>query len=296
MNQIFAKVQIWILACRPKTLTAAFAPIIISAGMAYGDGVHHLPTVLVSLGVALLLQIGTNISNDYFDWKNGADRPGRVGPTRVTQSGLVKPSTVLAVSLIVFALAGLLSTYLIYRGGWMIAVLAVVSIASGLFYTAGPKPLGYLGLGDLFVLIFFGPVAVAGCYYVQSFEMHFAVILAGVSAGLLSTAILCVNNYRDRREDAETGKKTLAVRFGPVFAQYEYLVCVIVASLIPVLIFYMIDDHKPILLASLTCVMAIPAIHTLLTADDGPRLNRTLAFTGKLLMVFSLIFALGWSL
>ena len=195
MNKISFKT--WIMAFRPKTLSASIAPVFIGTAMAFGDGIQHFPTAIVCLFAALAIQIGTNIANDYYDFKKGADTKERIGPARVTQTGLIPPTTVKRAFIIAFSIAALLSIWLIARGGWPIALIGICAIASGIFYTAGPRPLGYMGLGDLFVLIFFGPVAVAGTYYVQSLEINMAVIFAGFAPGFISVAILTINNLRD---------------------------------------------------------------------------------------------------
>ncbi|MCB0376252.1 MAG: 1,4-dihydroxy-2-naphthoate polyprenyltransferase, partial [Sinomicrobium sp.] len=225
------KLRYWIMACRPKTLAASIAPVLIGTGMAFGDGIHHFPTAILCLLAALSIQIGTNLANDYFDFVKGTDDDERIGPVRVTQAGLIKPEIVRNGFLLTFAFSTVISLILMYRGGWPIALIGFLSIVSGILYTAGPKPLGYLGFGDIFVLIFFGPVAVAGTYYVQSYELNMAVVLAGFGPGLLSVAILSINNLRDVSGDRRSGKKTLAVRFGEYFARCEYLFTIIAAAL-----------------------------------------------------------------
>jgi len=294
MNKIPFKT--WLMAFRPKTLSASIAPVLIGTAMAFGDGIHHFPTAVICLLAALAIQIGTNIANDYYDYKKGTDTAERIGPTRVTQAGLIQPTTMRNAFIISFVIAALLSIYLIQRGGWPIVIIGVCAILSGIFYTAGPRPLGYIGLGDFFVLIFFGPVAVAGTYYVQSYEMNMAVILAGFAPGLISVAILSINNLRDIDNDRKAGKNTLAVRFGRSFAINEYLGSIITASLIPVLIYGLIEDHLNILFCTTLMFIAIPVIKTVTTKSDGPSLNRALAQTGRLLMIYSIIFAIGWNL
>ncbi len=175
----------WIIAFRLKTLPAAVAPVLIGTAMACGHGVQDYTMALVALFGAVMIQIGTNLANDYFDFIKGADTPDRIGPTRVTQAGLIAPSDVRNVMILVFLLAALSSIVLILHAGWVIALIGVLSILSGVFYTAGPRPLGYMGLGELFVLVFFGPVAVGGTYYVQSLEINPAVVIAGFGPGLL---------------------------------------------------------------------------------------------------------------
>ena len=291
-----ASCKIWLMAFRPKTLCASIAPVFIGFAMAFGDGVYHVPTAIICLMAALAIQIGTNIANDYYDFKKGADTSERIGPTRVTQAGLLKPGAVKKAFILSFVLATLLSVWLVYRGGWPIAVIGISAILSGIFYTAGPLPLGYIGLGDVFVLVFFGPVAVAGTYYVQSFEMNAAVILAGLGSGLISVAILTVNNLRDIDSDSRVGKRTLAVRFGRSFALFEYVFCMTTAALTPVLIYGLIQDHIGILMCAVVAILAIPSIVTVATRSDGPSLNKALAATGRLLFVYSVIFAVGWNL
>jgi len=286
----------WIMAFRPKTLSASIAPVFIGTAMAFGDGIQHFPTALVCLFAALAIQIGTNIANDYYDFKKGTDTTERIGPTRVTQAGLIKPSTMRLAFILSFSMAALLSIWLIQRGGWPIAIIGVLAILSGIFYTAGPRPLGYIGLGDLFVLIFFGPVAVGGTYYVQSYEINMAVILAGFAPGFISVAILTINNLRDINSDRNAGKRTLAVRFGRSFAVSQYLFSIVAASLIPVVIYWITEDHIAILACSALTLIAIPIIKTVCEKSDGLSLNNALAQTGKLLMVYSVLFSIGWIL
>ena len=284
------------MACRPKTLPAAAAPVIIGAAMAYGDGVFHFLSAFLCLVCALLIQIGTNLANDYFDFKKGTDTAERIGPTRVTQAGLLKPQAIKRSFIFVFAAAILASAYLVQRGGVPIVIIGILSIASGILYTAGPKPLGYIGLGELFVFIFFGPVAVAGTYYAQSLAWSNAAFLAGLGAGALSVSMLCVNNYRDMNTDALSGKRTLAVRFGQGFARGEYLASILFAAVIPLCLYLVTKEHSKIVFASLIALIAIPSIQVILTKTDGPSLNRVLGFTGKLLIVYSVLFSLGWIL
>jgi 1,4-dihydroxy-2-naphthoate octaprenyltransferase len=263
--------------------------------MAGGDGVYHIPSAALCLAAALLIQIGTNLANDYFDFKKGADTAERIGPTRVTQAGLVSPLVMRILMIITFGLAALAAEYLIFRGGWALFWIAALSILSGIFYTAGPWPLGYLGLGELFVLIFFGPVAVAGTYYVQSFEINSVIMLLGLGPGLLSAAILAVNNLRDIDTDRKSGKMTLAARFGAGFGKAEYLMFIILAAMLPVLVFLMIRDHEEILYASGVALLAIPLIHTVYTAEPK-RLNIVLGLTGVILLIYSFVLSIGWIL
>ncbi|MEJ2537231.1 MAG: 1,4-dihydroxy-2-naphthoate polyprenyltransferase [Calditrichia bacterium] len=291
-----SKIKIWITASRPKTLWAAFSPVIIGTAMAYGEGkVHWLSAVLAAVG-AILIQIGTNFSNDYYDYFRGADKKERLGPLRVTQAGLVKPETMKRATILVFSLAFASGIYLIYRGGWPVLIIGLLSILFGILYTAGPYPLGYNGLGDIFVLIFFGLVAVGGTYYVQALEINSLVLLAGLSPGLFSTAILTVNNLRDIASDKQAGKKTLAVRFGEDFARLEYLFSVLMACLIPIILFFITDSHLYALAASLVFLAAIPPIRIIYEQKPGKIFNQVLATTGRLLLLYSLLFSIGWIL
>ncbi|MBP9854676.1 MAG: 1,4-dihydroxy-2-naphthoate polyprenyltransferase [Candidatus Omnitrophica bacterium] len=286
----------WIMAFRPKTLTASVAPVLIGTSMAYGDGLWHAPTAALCLVAALLIQIGTNLANDYFDFKKGTDAADRIGPVRVTQAGLIQPQVVKWSFIISFILALFCSVILVQRGGSSIGILAIICVLSGFFYTAGPRPLGYLGLGDIFVFIFFGPVAVGGTYYLQTFELNYAVIMAGFGPGLISMAILAVNNYRDIDSDRRSGKKTLAVRFGRSFAQYEYAASILLAAIVPVMIYLLILDHQSILYATTVGLLALPGIKAVFSSIDGPILNKTLGYTGLILLIYSILFSIGWIL
>ena len=214
---------------RPKTLAASIAPVLLGTAMAYGDGVEHWPSAALALVAALLIQVGTNFANDYYDFKSGVDSPAHLGPLRVVESGLVPPKSMQCAFILVFLFAALASACLALRGGMPIVIIAVTALLSGFFYTAGPFPLGYIGLGEIFAFLFFGPIAVAGTYYVQSFEMNSAVIMAGFMPGFLSAAILVVNNLRDIDTDRRAGKRTWAVFFGRTFSRVEYFFCVTAA-------------------------------------------------------------------
>jgi 1,4-dihydroxy-2-naphthoate octaprenyltransferase len=291
-----SRLQCWLDASRPKTLWAAVAPVIIGTAMAASDGSFHFLSAGAALFAAVMIQIGTNLANDYFDFKKGADTPDRVGPTRVTQAGLISPRAVKRATTLVFSLAVLAGIYLVWRGGWPIVIIGTLSILFGILYTAGPLALGYIGLGDLFVFVFFGPVAVAGTFYVQALTVTNEVIIAGIAPGLLSVAILTVNNLRDIDQDATTGKKTLAARFGRRFARTEYLLCVSLACIVPILIAFVANDHAVTAIAALIIVPVIPTIRSVYTKTDGPSLNTVLASTGRLLLLYSLLFSIGYLL
>lgn len=290
-----SRLKIWLMAARPKTLWAAIAPVIIGIAMALRSGGMHLPSALAALFAAVMIQIGTNYANDYFDYKKGADRVDRLGPTRVTQAAMVSPVEMKTATMIVFALAILAGLYLVWRGGMPILVIGLLSIVFGVFYTAGRYALGYIGLADFFVLIFFGPVAVGGTYYVQTLQINWPVIIAGLAPGLFSVAILTVNNLRDIDGDRSAGKKTLPVRFGAGFARYEYLLSILIAALIPAFIYFTYGIGVYGITTLLVLPAAIPALRTVFTGS-GRVLNDVLASTGKLLLLYSLIFSVGWNL
>jgi 1,4-dihydroxy-2-naphthoate octaprenyltransferase len=290
-----SRFSVWVLAARPKTLPAGLAPVLIGTAMAFADGRMYWPAALAAALGSLLIQIGTNYANDYFDYKKGADTHERLGPIRVTQAGLVTPHAMKAAIILVFLAALLVGAYLVYRGGLPIAAIGILSILFGVLYTGGPYPLGYNGLGDIFVLIFFGPVAVGGTYFVQSLTITTPVICAGLAPGLFSVAILTVNNLRDIDSDRTSGKKTLAVRFGRRFAVTEYVLCIVAACLVPPILIIAYDHSTWVAVASATVLLAIPAMRTVV-ATSGKPLNHTLALTGRLLLIFSLLFSIGWNL
>lgn len=288
--------QVAIMAIRPKTLGAAIAPVMIGTALAASAGKAHWLYASLALLGAGLIQIGTNLANDYFDFIQGADTEERKGPTRVTQAGLMTPTQVKWAFIATFGLSVLSSLPLIIRGGWPILVVGVVSIAAGILYTSGPFALAYLGLGDLFVLIFFGPVAVGGTYYVQALDINMTVLLIGIAPGLIATGILAVNNLRDIDEDRPANKRTLAVRFGETFARMEYLACLGIPALLPILLWLQTGTHPYAMAAALFLLPAIPSIRAVMMPRDGARLNQTLARTGQLLLLYSLLFSVGWVL
>ena len=220
-----SKLGAWKLAVRPKTLPAALAPVIVGIALALSDKVFTLLPALAAMGGALLLQIGVNLANDYFDFKKGIDSEERLGPIRVTQTGLISPKGVLLGMVVTFGCSLMVGLYLVMVGGWPILVVGLASILSALAYSGGPSPLASLGLGDLFVFIFFGLVAVCGTYYVQTGTLTPMVVWSSLPMGFLITAILVVNNLRDLESDGAVGKKTLAVLIGKRGARLEYLLC-----------------------------------------------------------------------
>ena len=284
------------MASRPKTLPAALAPVLVGMALAYADGGFRWLPALAAAAGALLLQIGANFANDYFDFFKGADTHERLGPTRVTASGLIGPGALRWGMVVVFGLAALVGLYLIYVGGWPILAIGVASILGALLYTGGPFPFGYHGLGDLFVFIFFGLVAVGGTYYVQTLTITPLVLLAATPVGALITNILVVNNYRDIETDAKAGKRTLAVMMGRRGARMEYLLLLIVAYLVPLWLWLGFGWSAWVMLPWLTLPLAVPLTRAVFTSTDGPTLNVTLAGTARLSLFFGLLFALGIAL
>ncbi len=285
--------QAWLMAVRPKTLPAAISPVLVGAALAVADGVFAPLPVIAAMAGALLIQIGTNLANDYYDYVKGADIAGRKGPTRVAQSGLISLSQLRLGIGGTFALAALVGLYLVMVGGWPILLIGVASLISALAYTGGPFPLGYHGLGDLFVFLFFGLAAVCGTYYVQALTLTPAAIVAAVPIGALTVAILVVNNLRDIETDRRTGKRTLAVMMGPRGTRLEYVILLAAAYAVPLIFWFVGWASAWVLLPWLTVPLALRLIRTLYRTTEGQPLNRALAGTANLDLAFSLLFALG---
>lgn len=282
----------WGLAVRLRTLPAAAAGVVTGSALAWRDGFFRLDAVLACLLTALLLQIGSNLANDVFDYERGTDTPDRVGPVRVTQAGLLSPSQVKFGMFLVFGLAALLGLYLAWLGGWPIVLVGLAAIVSAIAYTGGPFPLGYYGLGDLFVFIFFGLASVAGTYYVQAKTISAAAWWMAVPPGLIITAILVVNNLRDLESDRKAGKHTLAVMFGERISKMEYLICMIAAYLVIPLAVLLDLVPWTSLLTWLSLPLAIKTAATVFTQKGRP-LNAALAGTGQTALLFSLLFWIG---
>lgn len=282
----------WVLAIRPKTLPAAVSPVIVGTAMAIADKEFKGLNALAALAGSLLLQIGVNLANDYFDNIKGIDTPERLGPIRVTHSGLIPPSHVKSAIVITFGLVALIGIYLVIVGGWPILTIGTASILAALAYSGGPYPLASHGLGDLFVFIFFGLVAVCGTYYVQALRLTSLVLLTAVPVGLLITAILVVNNLRDIQTDRDVGKYTLAVRIGIRGARIEYILLLVGAYVVPIILFAIGKVSIFALLPLISLPMAISLSRTL-CRKEGRVLNKGLAGTARLAIVFSLLFSVG---
>jgi 1,4-dihydroxy-2-naphthoate octaprenyltransferase len=300
--------EAWLIAARPQTLPAGAAPVVVSVGLAVADGVFAPLPALAALVSTLLIQVGTNFANDYYDAIKGTDTADREGFTRVTAGGLIEPQAVKRAMAGAFALAAVVGLWLVAIGGVPILVAGSASIAAGVLYTGGPYPYGYYGLGDLFVFIFFGLVATGGTYYVQAVATQSVAlfprgvpadtittgaVLAGVAAGALSTAILVVNNIRDRETDREAGKRTLAVMLGYRLSRIEYLGLFGVAYAVPPVFWLALDYSLAVLLPLLTVPLAWAIARVVLTRTDGEALNPALERTGQLLALYAVLFALG---
>jgi 1,4-dihydroxy-2-naphthoate polyprenyltransferase len=285
--------RLWILASRPRTLPAAIAPVLVGTALAaYEDEFRVLPFLAAMVG-STFIQIGTNLSNDYSDARRGADTEDRLGPVRVTAGGLMPPRHVLAGTYIAFGIAVAAGLYLAAVAGWELLLVGVASILAGVLYTGGPRPYGYEGLGELFVFVFFGIVAVVGSYYVQTEELRWEAFALAVPVGLLSSAILVVNNVRDIDTDRRAGKRTLAVKLGRDRARVLFTAMVVLSFAAPVVILAL-GGLTPWLLVTFAALpLGVPLIKTVSSRSDGPALNGALAGTGRLLAVFSVLLSAG---
>jgi 1,4-dihydroxy-2-naphthoate octaprenyltransferase len=283
---------VWFLATRPKTLVAGCVPVFVGSALAWRIGHFALVPALASLVGALLIQIGTNLANDYFDFRRGADTADRLGPARVTQQGWLSPSAVLRGSVVSFGLALVVGVYLVWVAGPVVVAIGLTSIVAGYAYTGGPYPLAYHGLGDVFVLVFFGLVAVGGTFFVQTGTVSALVLVASLPVGLLGVALLAVNNTRDVQTDAAAGKNTLVVRWGTGFGKAEYVACLTVSALVPLALWGAGWTSPWVMVSWLSFPMAVAPLRTLMR-HRGKELNEALAGTAKLQLVFGLLFALG---
>lgn len=289
--------RLWFEATRPRTLPAAAAPVAIATAMAAADGAAHVGAALAALAGALAIQIGANFANDYFDFRKGTDDRPTLGRRRLLPSGLIAPGAMARAAGLAFGVAILVGLFLVWRGGWPVVGVGVASILAGLLYTGGPAPYGYRGLGDVFVLVFFGPVAVAGAYYVQALTLDWRPVAAGLGPGLIACAILAVNNLRDADSDADSGKRTLAVIFGKNFARAEHAVCIVAGAVLTPLALVLGGAAGPWALApALTLAPALPVMRAVARATEPARLNAALGATGRLLALYAVLFCIGWSI
>ena len=280
----------WLLAARPRTLPASIAPVLVGTALAFREGHFQALPFIATLVTAVLLQIGANYSNDVFDFLKGADKD-RKGPTRVTQSGMVTPRQMLIATGIVFGLAALLGIYLAVVGGWVIVLIGLFAIVSALAYTAGPFPLAYNGLGDVFAFLFFGIIAINGTYYLQAGHFGALGLMASVPTALLVMNIITVNNLRDIDTDRAAGKHTLAVRIGDPATRREYTVSTIIAYFVPVGLAVVYGEAWWVL-PLLSIPVAWRLVKDLWVTPRSQALNPILGRTAQ----FNLLFAILWSL
>ncbi|MEF8757483.1 MAG: 1,4-dihydroxy-2-naphthoate polyprenyltransferase [Halobacteriales archaeon] len=300
----------WLMAARPQTLPAAAAPVIVGVGLAIQHGVFSPLPALAALVGAELIQIGTNFANDYYDAVKGTDAADREGFTRVTAGGLIEPREVKWAMILTYGLAILVGVYVVSVGGVPIVLVGLGGIASGILYTGGPYPFGYYGLGDLFVFVWFGVVAVVGTYYVQAVEaanvgafptwipaganaLPTVAVVASLPMAALTTAILVVNNVRDLESDAAAGKYTLAVILGYRLSRAEYVGLLALAYLTPIWLWLGFGFGRAVVLPLGTIPYAAGVTHTVLTETSGEALNPALSRTGKLLFAFAVLYAVG---
>lgn len=287
------KIQPWIDVTRPKTLPAAAAPVLVGTAVAFREGGFRLLPAMAAFAGALLLQIGVNLANDYFDHVNGIDTDERLGPRRASATGQISLKNMRIAIAAAILLAVLVGFYLVYVGGMPVVFIGVLSILSLLAYSGGPWPLASHGLGDLFVFIFFGLVAVCGTYYVQTLGLSSSAVLSSLPSAMQITAILVVNNYRDRETDEKAGKRTLAVRMGVRASRIEYNILLLLPYLVPFVFIISGRGNWFLLLPLLSLPLALPLIRQMNGLYEGKDLNRTLGGTAKLSLIFSILFSAG---
>lgn len=287
------KYHSWLLAFRPKTLTAAIVPIAVGTALAHRFNHHvHWWSSFWALLSALLIQIGTNLFNDAIDFKKGADTEERVGPQRVTQSGLIDARVVMGGGIFCFVLAVLCGIPLVLQGGWVVFFIGIVSLVCGYAYTGGPFPLAYQGFGDLFVIIFFGLVAVGGVYYLHTGNWDWPAMVAGLQVGFLATVLIAINNFRDMAQDQKVQKKTLAVRWGANFARWE--IRLLFAGSFVLLIYWLYAGSWGAGLFPLVLLpFAIGIIQQIGLHEPGPVYNQFLVRAGVIHLLFGLNLSLG---
>jgi len=289
------KFQSWILAARPKTLPAAVVPVFLGTSVAISDNKFQPLAALIALICSVLIQVGTNFVNDLYDHLKGSDKKDRVGPVRVLVSGLISAKEMKVGIFLCFSVTFFLGLYLVYLGGMIILLIGILSIFFGYAYTAGPYPLSYNGLGDIFVFIFFGFVGTIGTYYVQALDVNWVTVLVSIPAGALITNILVVNNYRDIEEDRVNNKKTLAVIFGKRYSRFQYYSSLIISYAIPIIIYINYKQSLLILLPLITLPVAFRLVKMMLSYQ-GNQLNETLALTAKFSALFAILLSIGIAL
>jgi 1,4-dihydroxy-2-naphthoate octaprenyltransferase len=286
-------VRIWLMAARLRTLPAAIAPVLVGTALAGFEHVFHPLRFVAALFGAIFIQVGTNLSNDYSDARRGADADDRLGPVRVTAGGLVPPSQVLVATYVSFGLAVLAGIYLIVVAGWLLLAIGAASILAGVGYTGGPRPYGYAGLGEAFVFLFFGVVAVAGSYYVQVVHLRWEAFALSVPVGLLAAAILVVNNVRDIDTDRRAHKRTLAVKLGRERTRVMFAATVYAAYPLALVTWLAGPLTAWVALSWLSLPLAVALVGIVRTKTDGPSLNGALARSGMLQLCFCVLLSAG---
>ena len=282
----------WILTARLETLPAAISPVMLGSALAFHDGFFHIFICIMTALAAVLIQIGANIANDVYDYQKGTDRNDRLGPARATQSGLISPEKMKKAMWQPFALAICIGSYLAFVGGWPIVIIGLASITAGIAYTGGPYPLGYYGLGDVFVFIFFGLIAVSGTYYLQTQTVNELSLWMGAIMGMLSTAILVVNNIRDADTDKLSGKNTLAVRFGKEFSKIQYSTLMLIPFLLPLYIWWNFENELSLLITIFALPISFHLINQIFSLT-GSDLNLVLTRTARFLFIFTTLLSAG---
>jgi 1,4-dihydroxy-2-naphthoate polyprenyltransferase len=287
-----SKINNWVLASRPRTLPAALVPVIVGSAVAVNHGSFYPLLSILALVCAILIQIGTNFTNDLYDFLKGADTEKRKGPLRVLASGMVSVREMKAAIFIVFLAAFLIGMYLVLQAGVFIFIIGVLSITAGLAYTAGPYPLAYNGLGDLFVFLFFGFAGTIGTEYLHTRDVSSVALLASIPVGALVTNILVVNNYRDIEEDKAAGKITLAVIIGRKFTRIQYITLLFISLLTPFILFYVYNFGYWIFLPYITLPLVVKLV-SMMFKLEGKQLNSTLELTAKFSAVYGILFSAG---
>ena len=286
------KIDSWIIASRPRTLLAAFVPVMVGSAVAFNEGKLKIILSLSALLCSLLIQVGTNFTNDLYDFLKGSDTTKRKGPRRVLASGLISVGEMKTAIVLTFLTAFLIGLFLVYHGGFVILVIGILSILAGLAYTAGPYPLAYNALGDIFVFMFFGIIGTVGTYYLHTNDLSIVSFISSIPVGALVTNILVVNNYRDIEEDKTAGKKTLAVKLGKNFTRYQFIFLIVLSFLVPLILFIFFNASIFIFLPYLTLPIAYKVISMIYTLN-GTQLNSTLELTARLSAIYGLLFSAG---
>ena len=283
----------WVAASRPQTLTVAVAPVLLGAALAAEVTRLQVPLLIATLIGAICIQIGTNLFNDYADFKKGTDGADRLGPARACASGWLEPKDVLIAVWVVFAIAIAAGLYLVMAAGWPILVIGIASLACGLAYTGGPWPLSYVGIADFFVFVFFGLVAVGGTFFVLTGSLSITAVFGGAILGCLATAVLAVNNLRDRKGDRNAGKKTLAVRYGEAFARNQFALLITAPALMVLLVAIFVPGAGPGWLAPLALAPWLVQLTRDVFRLDGRDLNSLLKKTAVAELAFSILLCAG---